>query len=356
MIMNLYRNIDRNKVQFDFLVHTAEKAAYDDEILALGGRIYHIGTFTGVNALSYYRACNRFFDEHEEFAVVHGHIGSSSAFYLTAAKRHGVFTIAHSHNTRSHAYSLHSMAYSVFSYPTRYIADYLFGCSTKAGIDRFGRAKVNTPKYETIPNAINAADYTFSAVLRKRMRDKLGLSDELVVGHVGRFSPQKNHPFLLEVFAALTEREPNAVLLLVGDGMDMVKIRAKAEAMELSQKVRFLGVRSDVPALMQAMDVFVMPSLFEGLPVTLIEAQAAGLPCVISDVISKESIITDLVSSIKLTDSPGEWADAIIGKKGVFRRNTLSEIIAAGFDITQNAKRLQEFYLDQWKATEKCQH
>ena len=177
------------------------------------------------------------------------------------------------------------------------------------------------------------------------MRRHLGLADELVIGHVGRFNPQKNHSFLIDIFAALLKKEPNAVLLLVGGGEDMTKIQAKAQIMGIAEHVRFLGVRSDVADLMQAMDVFLFPSLYEGLGIALIEAQTAGLPCVVSDTIPHEAYLTDLVDSESLSAPAEKWAEKILAKRAIPRTDRRAEIAAHGFDITTEAVKLQEFYL-----------
>ena len=179
------------------------------------------------------------------------------------------------------------------------------------------------------------------------MRQQLGLTNEFTIGHVGRFNPQKNHPFLLDIFAALLKQVPDAVLLLVGGGEDMPKIQAKAQSLGVTDHVRFLGVRSDVADLMQAMDVFVFPSLYEGLPVTMVEAQASGLPCLISDKVPRESILTEgLVEVMPLSATPDKWADKILTMRNIPRTDRRKEIAAHGFDITTEAVKLQEFYLE----------
>ncbi len=350
MLMNYYRHIDREKIQFDFLVHREARAAYDDEIEALGGRIYRLPRLVPWHK-PYLNALNDFFKEHAEYKVVHVHQDCLSSVILKEAELNGVpVRIAHSHNANQNRNIKYPIKLFYMKKIPRY-ATHLFACSTEAGEWMFGGHH-----FQIMNNAIEAAQFSFNQLCAKNVREVLGIkSDTFLLGHVGSFGASKNHSFIIDIFAKLLELKPDSHLLLVGDGGMRGEIENKVRTLGFTDKVAFTGVRSDVADLMQAMDVFVMPSLFEGLPVTLIEAQAAGLPCVISDVISKESIITDLVSRKKLTDSPEEWADTIIEKKEVFRRNTLSEIIAAGFDVTHNAKWLQEFYLEQWKATEKCQ-
>ena len=205
----------------------------------------------------------------------------------------------------------------------------------------------NGAPYQIVNNAIDAVAYAYDPAKRIEMRQKLGLRDELVVGHVGRFNPQKNHLFLLDIFAVLLKKEPNAALLLIGGGEDMPKIQAKAQTLGIEEHVRFLGIRSDVADLMQAMDVFVFPSLYEGLPVTMVEAQAAGLPCLISDKVPSECILTNgLVDVLPLSAEPETWAAKILEKRNLPRSDRRSEIAAHGFDITTEAVKLQKFYLE----------
>lgn len=350
MIMNLYRHIDRSKVQFDFVENSSEPAVFDEEILSLGGQIYRCPHYNGKNHFAYVKWWDDFFEVHsKEYPIVHGHIGSTAAIYLSIAKKHGAYTIAHSHNSGM-GQGVRALLYKAASYNTRNIADYFFACSTPAGIDRFGFKIVNSGRYSMLNNAIDAAAYTYAPAKRADVRQALGLNDELVVGHVGRFNPQKNHPFLLEIFAALLKKEPNAVLLLVGGGEDMQKAQAKAQALGIAEHVRFLGVRGDVAELMQAMDVFVFPSLYEGLPVTMVEAQAAGLPCIISDKVPPECILTDsLVDIMPLSAAPDAWAEKILEKRDTPRTDRRAEIAAHGFDITTEAVKLQEFYLNAYE-------
>ena len=225
MLMNYYRHVDRSKVQFDFLVHRQERAAFDDEIEALGGRIYRLPRLVPWSK-SYLTALDQFFDEPSEYKIVHVHQDCLSSVILKAAAQHNVpVRIAHSHNANQDK----NLKYPIKLWYKRAIPKYatcLFACGKDAGDWMFGGAP-----YQIINNAIDAAAYAYAPTKRADVRQQLGLADELVVGHVGRFNPQKNHPFLLEIFAALLKKEPNAVLLLVGGGDDMPKVQAKAQAL-----------------------------------------------------------------------------------------------------------------------------
>lgn len=341
MLMNYYRHIDREEVQFDFLVHRQERAAFDDEIESLGGRIYRLPRLVPWSK-NYLAALNRFFDEHSEHKIVHVHQDCLSSVILKVAAQHNVpVRVAHSHSANQDK----NLKYPIKLWYKRGIPKYatnLFACGKGAGDWMFGGAS-----YQIINNAIDVVACAYNPTKCQEMRRQLGLENEFTIGHVGRFNQPKNHPFLLDIFAALLRREPKAVLLLVGGGEDMTKIQAKAQALGVAEHVRFLGIRSDVADLMQAMDVFVFPSLYEGLPVTMVEAQAAGLPCIISDKVPPECILTEgLVDVLPLSAEPEIWAAKILEKKNLPRTDRRSEIAAHGFDITTEAVKLQEFYLE----------
>lgn len=344
MLMNYYRHIDREKIQFDFLAHRQERAAFDDEIETLGGRIYRLPRLVPWSK-SYLSALNRFFDEHTGYKVVHVHQDCLSSVILKAAKQHDVpVRIAHSHSANQDK----NLKYPIKLWYKRSIPEYatnLFACGKDAGDWMFGGAS-----YQIINNAIDVAAYTYGSTKRQEMRRQIGLENEFTIGHVGRFNQPKNHPFLLDIFTSLLKKEPNAALLLVGGGEGMPKIQAKAQELGIAERVRFLGVRSDVADLMQAMDVFVFPSFYEGLPVTMVEAQASGLPCIISDKVPPECILTEgLVNIMPLSTSPEVWAERILAKRAIPRTDRREEIAAHGFDITTEAVKLQEFYLNAYE-------
>lgn len=339
MIMNYYRHIDREKVQFDFLVHRQERAAFDDEIESLGGRIYRLPRLVPWSK-NYLAALNRFFDEHSEHKIVHVHQDCLSSVILKIAAQHNVpVRVAHSHSANQDK----NLKYPIKLWYKRGIPKYatdLFACGKGAGDWMFGGAS-----YQIINNAIDVVACAYNPTKRQEMRRQLGLENEFTIGHVGRFNQPKNHPFLLDIFAALLKKEPNAVLLLVGGGVGMSKMQEKVQELGIAEHVRFLGVRSDVADLMKAMDVFVFPSLYEGLGIALIEAQAAGLPCVVSDTIPHEAYLTDLVDSESLSAPAEKWAEKILAKRAIPRTDRRAEIAAHGFDITTEAVKLQEFYL-----------
>ena len=347
MIMNLYRHIDRSKVQFDFVENSNEPAVFDEEILSLGGRIFRCPHYSGKNHFTYVKWWNDFFKAHpREYPIVHGHLGSTAAIYLLIAKKYGAYAIAHSHSSGTD-HSLHSYLYRMMSYNTRNVADYFFACSEAAGTDRFGRKVISGDHYAVLNNAIDVNQFSYNSRVREVVRDELGIGqNQLVVSHIGRYTKEKNHEFILKIFSELRKLGIGARLLMIGDGTLRTHIMQMAEQASLSSDVIFTGVRSDVERLMQAMDVFVLPSLYEGLPVTMVEAQAAGLPCIISDKVPPECILTEgLVDVMPLSASPGAWAEKILAKRAIPRTDRRAEIAAHGFDITTEAVKLQEFYL-----------
>ena len=337
MLMNYYRSIDRTKVQFDFLIHRDFRADYDDEIEALGGRIYRLPSLNPCSR-SYLGALDRFFVEHPEYRIVHSHLDCMSAIPLKAAKKHGVpVRIAHAHSSRQDR-DLKYPLKLLFKRSIPGQATQLFACGDEAGKWMFG-----TDDFRVLNNAIDAGRYRFDPKVRQEVRSELGIpADALVAGHVGRFMAPKNHGFLLRIFAELPD---HARLLLVGDGELRAENEHLAEELGIRDRVIFAGLRRDVERMLQAMDVFVFPSLYEGLPLSVIEAQAAGLPCLISDKVPIEGKKTDLVTQIPLDASPAEWAGAVASAAETPRRDTLAQIREAGFDIRANAEWLQQFYI-----------
>ena len=343
MIMNLYRSIDRTKVQFDFVENEGDEAAFDAEIRRLGGRIYHCPRYKGLNHFAYERWWNDFFKSHRgEYPIVHGHIGSTAAIYLSIAKKYGAFTIAHSHSA-----GLGSTMYRIFAFPTRYIADHFFACSRAAGVSGYGKKVGNDiSRCQMLNNAINAKKFVFCREARQQMRNDLHISDNtVVIGHVGRFVEAKNHLFLIDVFADVHRRNPDSVLLLVGDGELRPSIEAAIQEKRLEESVILAGVRANAWDYYQAMDVFVFPSLYEGLPVSLVEAQAAGLHCCVSSNVPSDAAITDLVEFIPLEYGAERWAEIAINRAQEPRENMLHAIQSAGFDVASTAKWLEDFYI-----------
>lgn len=264
-----------------------------------------------------------------------------SSVALKVAKECGVpVRIAHSHNSNQdknlkYLIKLHYMK-KIPAFATA-----LFACGKDAGDWMFGGKQ-----YHVMANAVEVKRYQYKPSVAEKIRNEWNISDELLVGHVGRFNPQKNHTFLIDIFYEVQKINPSARLLLVGDGDGKKEIQEKARKLGIADHIIFADVRTDVEEQMQAMDVFVFPSLYEGLPVTMVEAQAAGLPCIISDQIPEECIITtNLVTTQKLTDSPKIWAEHILGRAKNTRTDHYDEIKSHGYDIEEAAKWLQNYYI-----------
>lgn len=343
MIMNLYRHIDRTKIQFDFVENSFEPAVFDEEILSLGGRIYRCPHYNGKNHFAYVKWWNAFFQEHrDEYPIVHGHLGSTAAIYLSIAKKHGAYSIAHSHSASF------NMKYYVFTYPTRFIADYFFACSEAAGISRYGkRVGMDKARCAVLPNAIDLEQYGYNEQIRHEMRKQLCLKDvSFVLGHVGRFVDAKNHLFLIDIFEAVHRRRPDSSLLLVGDGALRPQIEAHIAQKGLEDHVILTGVQSDTWKYYQAMDAFVMPSLYEGLPVSMVEAQTAGLSCFVSSGVPRESALTGLVQFLPLSDGAEKWGEQILQHIGSERRSMRKEIEEAGYDIQMSSRWLEQYYME----------
>lgn len=341
MIMNIYRNIDRTKMQFDFVLDHPKETYFAQELKDMGARIYTMPLFNGANAAEVKKDWNNFFYMHPEYKVLHSHVRSYASLYLPVAKKHGVKTIIHSHST-SNGSGPAAMAKNALQYPLKKQADILMACSTEAGLWLYGEKACKSDKYVFMPNAVDIERFAFSEQKRNAMRKKLGLEGRFVVGHVGRFMADKNHLFLVEAFAKLHEKRPESSLLLVGEG-DLQRAAAmKAVELGVAEDVILTGNRNDVPELLCAMDLFAFPSLREGLPATVIEAQAAGLPCLVSEAVTNDVAISPLVKRLPI-DSTELWAEEMF--KAGSRQDVSEHIIKAGFDVRASAQQLYELYV-----------
>lgn len=346
-VMELYRAMDRQKIQFDFLVHTAREGQYDEEIRRLGGRIYHVPRFQVVNILAYKSALKQFFREHPDYAAVQGHMTSTAAIYLPIAKKSGIpVTIAHARSAGVDR-GLKGLVTRLFRYPLKYRADYCFTCSAEAARAVYGRRWVGKGNVWTIPNAIDAQRFAYDGRVREQVREELGLAGQFVIGHVGRFGFMKNHRYLVDVFAELCKMRDDAALVLIGTGELEQEIRDKVKALGLEERVHFLGNRFDVERYYQAFDYFVFPSIFEGLPGSVAEAQAAGLMCLVSDKVTREAALTELVEYKSIEEPAGCWASEIMrnSKKALDREDMRAAIAGKGFDVMQQAAAMEAFYI-----------
>lgn len=345
MIMNYFKNINRNKIVFDFLVNREYKAAYEDEIKALGGRIYRMCPMYPKNFKRYKKEIRRFLINHSEYKIIHSNLEERSYLPLKEAKKLGVkIRISHAHNAPK-GFDIKTIARYYFRARLKKVVTHMFACGKMAGLWLYGKKDFDKVIIEN--NAIDARKYEYNEILEKSAREQFNLNGKFVIGHVGRFFTQKNHEFLIDVFNEVYKRDKSAVLVLVGDGELRSHIEEKVKLLGLSNCVKFLGVRSDVNYLMQSFDLFLLPSLFEGVPVTMIEAQSASLKCIISDKVPKECIITDNVEVIGLDEDIKTWADKILKYKNSYKKKSMYEEIAAKkFDIKENALIMEKFYVN----------
>lgn len=352
-LMHVLRNIDRERFRMDFLVHTTQPCAYDDEIRALGSQI--IPCLHPRRPLTYARNLKRALREHGPYDVIHSHVHHYSGWVLRAARGAGApVRIAHSHNDTSRVQAQASFPRRLyFALTRRWIAQHAtqgLACSSQAAAALFGPTWEGDPRWRVLYCGIDLAPFR-EPVDRAAVRAGLGIpADAFVVGHVGRFAEQKNHAFLVEIAREIVARAPQARLLLVGDGPLRPTIVQRVEQAGLAGHVIFAGVRPDVPRLMLgAMDVFLMPSLYEGLPVVSLEAQAAGLPAVLSDTVTSElSVLPDLVTWLPLSQPATAWAETILALRGkteeVSQSYAMAVIENSEFGIRFGVKRLESIY------------
>lgn len=344
LIMNWYRNLDKSKIQFDFLTHHEERGFYDDEIEANGGRIYRLSFSNDRNFRKYKKDLSEFFSIHKEYKIVHGHISAYGLIYFYIAKKQGVaIRISHSHIASFNKTISGCIIYLLSRFFKKHATDY-FACSRAAGNYMYG----NGTNFTVINNGIDTDKYVFSKEKREKMRTELNLDDAYTLVHVGRFFDQKNHSFLIDIFAKYIKLNPNAKLLLVGIGPLQNKIRDKVKTLGLEDSVLFLNQQPNVQDYLSAADLFIFPSLYEGLPLTLVEAQSSGLPVVCSDTITDETCLTDYYFQMSLKNSAEEWAKKIKAVSSIkySRIGSNSLVRSKGFDCKDVVKSLENKYLN----------
>lgn len=349
MMLNLYRAINRDVIQFDFILDHPEERALADQFEALGARIFAMPSFRLSNIADVKYAWDEFFKNHSEYKILHSHVRSYASIYIPIAKKYGLTTIIHSHST-SNGTGAKALLKAVLQYPLRYQADYFFGCSEEAGRWLFGKKVIQRENYKTIQNCVDIEHFTFSPEKREQIRRQFNIApDVYVLGHVGRFHEVKNHRFLLDVFVEVLKKKKQARLMLVGDGELREDIRTCCAELGILDKVFFVGSKRDTAPFYSAMDCFVFPSLWEGVPVSVVEAQASGLPCVISDTITKDVfLLEDFVCAKSVEDPPEKWADQILAiRDGNARKLEKSKMqMLADFDSGKVAERLCNFYYE----------
>lgn len=345
MLMNYYRHIDREQVQFDFLCNKTKPGAYDEEIKSLGGHIFHTPGVNPIKAVKYQKYMKNFFREHPEYKILHCHNGAFGVYALYAAKKAGIpVRIYHCHGASlikdfKYPLKLICMKFLKYNYNHRWT------CGEAAARFYFGDKIVEKKEYRLITNAIQVEKYVFNSDTRDYLRKKYGLEDCKVIGHVGRFMTQKNHTFIIDVFSEIFKKDNRTKLVLLGDGNLMESIKQKVNDKGIADAVLFLGNIENANEWYQAFDVFILPSLYEGLPVVGIEAQASGLPCVFSTEVTREVAISEHVAFLDLKEKKSKWADTILTMMHNLDRQDESDTVAsANYDVEAEAKKLQSIY------------
>ena len=349
-IMNYYRNIDRSKVQFDYLLTAKDRCQYEDEIEKLGGRVFRVPQMTMLNPLPYLKGVMRFFKEHKEFKIVHSHTSSKSFFPLFLARMAGIpVRVCHSHNTKTE-YGISGRIRNLLKFPLRKVATDYCACGNEAAMWLYGKALVESGRVMIVPNVIDADVFDFDPSVRTRIRKEMGASDSTVVlGCTARFNNQKNHRFLISLFYEFHRLVCDSRLLLVGDGRLRDEIQSQVDDLGIRDSVIFTGVVTNVAEYEQAMDFFMLPSINEGIPLSLIEAQISGLCCFASEGVPRETDKTGLVYFLPLDKGPKYWAEEIVTSIGYQRESHLKDIRAAGYDAAVSAKQLERFYIDKYE-------
>lgn len=355
MMMNYYRKIDRTKVQFDFMVHRQERGAYDDEIEALGGRIYRMCPIYPQNIIKYRKMLNVFFDEHKEYKIIHSHMSELGFFVFSVAQQNGIpVRICHAHNTpvffsETFVEKIKRLPREILARMIRRITTDFFACSLDSGNWLFGKNK----HIILMKNALDVSRFVYKKDEAAIIKKKYHWENKFIVGHVGRFCPQKNHQFLIDIFYEIQKERPDSILILFGEGELKEQIQHKVKNLALEDKVIFMGNRSDVCTFYQVFDAFLFPSLYEGFGNVLLEAQAAGVMSYTSkDVVPNVVCVTSLLNYIPLSYSPSEWKNIIL-RQGDYEKRDMTKIIQrSGYDITENALWLCNFYLKKYRQYE----
>lgn len=334
-LMRVYRNLDRSRYQMDFAVATQKKGYYDEEILALGGKLHPITPKTA-GIMKNFFGIRKLVRDNQYCYVLRTSQHALSALELLAAWLGGakIRTFRSSNSNTISGSKKQVLIHKLCSFMPKWFANVRIAPSTLAAEFMFGKGCIQKGKAILMHNGLDLAYCHYDPQGAAEIRKELGVKEnELVVGHIGRLSAQKNHTFLLKTFAEMVKERPSSKLLLVGMGELEQQLREQTHTLGIEKNVIFAGVRSDIPRVLSAMDVFVFPSLYEGMPNTVIEAQATGLPCVIADTITREADITGLVQYISLADTPEQWAKQALSAVGCSRKDPLADFVENKYDI-----------------------
>ncbi|NCA91672.1 glycosyltransferase family 1 protein, partial [bacterium] len=334
VVMNYYRNLDREKICYDFLCFSKAETSYKKEIEEMGGKVYFFTKPTLNGLLTAKKDLKNFFCEKgKDYSIIHIHeVLVVNILYPHIKKCTNAKIIAHAHSTKFSDTVVKSLRNKMLCLGAAKKVDYCFACSEEAGKTFFGKKIVNNKKFRVITNAIDLKKYVFEENVRENYRKDLRIdNDAIVIGHVGRFSEEKNHLFLIELIEQLNKLSSRYKLLLVGDGALKKNIESTVSEKKLSESVIFTGNRKDVPKILNSMDIFVLPSLFEGVPVVAIEAFANGLPCILSDRITKALKINDNVKYLSIDNGVNTWIELI--ESGTLQRRDNTDSLNINYNI-----------------------
>jgi glycosyltransferase involved in cell wall biosynthesis len=344
-LMKVYRNIDRSKIQFDFLVSMRRGTDYEDEIEHLGGNIY-LGYRRRNHPLKMYRLIKELVNK-KHYKIVYSSSNMAVSFIdLIFAKRGGALLRVMRSSSSSVDSALMRFLHKIFRATLSDIANLCIAPSTEAGVWMFGKKIIKQEKLTIIKNGLHLDEYHFNEQCRIKIRNELAIGDKFLLGHVGRFAYVKNHEYIVKVFSEIHCLLPDSALILVGDGEKLASLRKQASDAGLAENVHFVGERDNVPEYLMAMDLLIFPSFREGMPNVVIEAQATGLHCLVSDRVTREVAVTDLVEFLDIDAPPKVWADrALSFTKSFEREDKIDELRAKGYDIADSAKFLENCYL-----------
>ncbi|MFI3326552.1 MAG: glycosyltransferase family 1 protein [Clostridia bacterium] len=347
LLYNQYPYFDKVDVEF-LVLDDGEHYDLEDDFIKTGAKVHKLDMWlrSPFDFIKYAKKMKEFFKDNHDYIAVHMNSGSKNYMFLQYAKKYGIpVRISHSHNTNFQSTSKAQILLgNMMKVPMKKYSTHLFACSDLAGQWLFGENE----KVIVIPNGVNLDKYGFNKAVRERLRKELNVEENIVIGNVGRFVNQKNHIKLIKIFNEIQKKEPNAVLILAGTGELMEQTQKQVNDLKISDKVKFLGFRNDVNDLIQAIDVFLMPSFFEGFPVTGVEAQASGLPCVFADTITKQAAILEETEYAPLNESDEIWAEKtlnLIGK--VSRENSKEQLKNKGFDLIDMVRNIESYYLQE---------
>ena len=343
-ILNLLRNIDHERFQVDIAVNNEVENGIGDDFRSLGCKLYFWPYFKVYNYCSFVGFWKRFLSEHS-YDIIHAHSTNSASIYLKVAKEAGCVTIAHSHSAGYRGNQGQQFIKRFFAKKVGQVADYWFACSDKAAERLYGQDYMTYPRYYAIPNAVNAEKYLYNAETAQKIRKEIGVdSNAFLCGHVGTFSVPKNHSYLMDIFSEVVKIKPEARLVCCGAGDLMPSVKEKAKTLGIIDKIVFPGVVKNCNEFMMAMDVFVFPSIFEGFPVSVIEAEATGTQVVMSDVITKEVDLTPVIHRMSLNDSPTEWARTICGLTADERGKYNKVVVDSKYNMRTSISQISSLY------------